>query len=161
MEKHANVRLLVGGFKPDYVQDGDRVVSLPYVHYKDYPAMLKQADVVVCAVDNQDRFNDSKSAVKAIEAWAARRPVGHRLGGAAVIATDSITYNDTVIHERNGLLAEHSVDGYYHALERLIQDYRLREKLQVTGNADMLKKHSIVTGYQQWVSAYTHIIKES
>lgn len=161
LQEYPHTKLLVGGFHPDYIGADDRVELLPFVQYHAYPTMLAEADVVVAAIDPDDGFNQCKSAVKALEAWAAVRTVGKKtVGGAAVIATDSVVYSGTVSHERNGLLVEHSVEGYYQALKRLIEEPLLRVELQRRGHLDLIKRHSIHSGWQAWLSAY-HSIRRS
>ena len=158
LDEFPNTRLLVGGYQPDYIDDSDRIVKLPFVEYMNYPKMLREADIVLCAIDPHDLFNHSKSAVKAMEAWSAQRDLGNGIyGGAAVVATNSVVYNGTVRHEKNGLLVDHNIDSYYDALKRLVKDDLLRRSLQRTGMLDVLKKHSIVTEYRKWLSVYTQV----
>jgi len=160
LEEYANTRLLVGGFHPDYIDKNDQIEFLPYVSYYAYPTMIAEADVVVAAIDPNDRFNDCKSAVKALESWAAKRklPIGPA-GGAAVIATKSKAYSATVKDHRNGLLVEHSVGAYYRAIKELIDNQKLRTSIQRRGWLDVSQKYSIVVGYRKWLSAYTRILR--
>jgi glycosyltransferase involved in cell wall biosynthesis len=159
LAEYPNTRLLVGGFHPDYIGAADRVELLPFMPYHAYPTMLAETDIVIAAIDPNDGFNQCKSAVKALEAWAAVRPVGNRsVGGAAVIATDSVVYSNTVSHESNGLLVEHSVEGYHEALKRLIEEPSLRVSLQRRGYLDVIKRHGIYNGWSAWLSAY-HAIR--
>ena len=157
LDEYPHTRLLVGGYQPDYIGDDERIVRLPFMEYAQYPTMLAEADVVIAAIDPDDPFNHSKSAVKAMEAWAAKRKLTKGYGGAAVIATNSVVYKDTVQHKRNGLLVENTVDGYYIALKELIDNQVMREYLQRTGHNDVVQRHSIQSQYTKWVSAYTQI----
>jgi glycosyltransferase involved in cell wall biosynthesis len=158
LDEFPHTRLLVGGYQPDYIGTDERIVRLPFVEYMEYPTMLAEADVVVAAIDPDDPFNHSKSAVKAMEAWASKRQLSDgKYGGAAVIATQSVVYNGTVFNDRNGLLVENDVESYYTALRTLVTDKSKREYLQRTGMHDVISKHSIHTAYRQWVSAYTRI----
>lgn len=157
--EYPNTRLIVGGYHPNFIDgDSERVVKMPFVEYAQYPGMMAEADIVICAIDPDDPFNYSKSAVKAMEAWASKRQLSNRhYGGAAVVATDSVVYNDTVIDEKNGLIAPHTVDGYYSAIKRLVDDDTLREHLQAKGLQTVIAKHSIAVNYRMWVSAYNRI----
>lgn len=157
LDEYPHTRLLVGGYQPDYIGDDERIVRLPFMEYAQYPTMLAEADVVIAAIDPDDPFNHSKSAVKAMEAWAAKRKLTKGYGGAAVIATNSVVYKDTIQHKRNGLLVENTVDGYYIALKELIDNQVMREYLQRTGHNDVVQRHSIQSQYTKWVSAYTQI----
>lgn len=157
LDEYPNTRLLVGGYQPDYIGDDERIVRLPFVEYAEYPTMLTEADIVIAAIDPDDPFNHSKSAVKAMEAWAAKRKLDKGYGGAAVIATNSVVYNGTVQHGRNGLLVDNTTDGYYAALKELTDNKVMRENLQRTGHSDVIQRHCIQTQYSKWISAYTQI----
>jgi glycosyltransferase involved in cell wall biosynthesis len=155
LEKHPNVRFLVGGHAPDYLEDMGTL--LPPVLYPDYPAMLRQIDILCCAVDPCDKFNDSKSAIKAIEGWSASRQVGKtRYGGCAIIASKAKPYIGTVNNRNNGLLVEHTAGAWTRAIEKLIQDRVLRQKLQVRG-LKSAKTHSIAGRWKAWADAYREI----
>jgi len=157
LEDYPNTRLLVGGYQPDYIGDDSGVIRVPFVEYLQYPTMIAEADVVVAAIDPLDPFNASKSAVKAMEAWASKRKLSNGYGGAAVIATESVVYNGTVIHGRNGLLVKNDVENYYQAMRSLIENKPMREDLQRTGHTDVINKHSIHSQYIKWLQAYTSI----
>jgi glycosyltransferase involved in cell wall biosynthesis len=158
LDEYPHTRLLVGGYQPDYIGTDERVIRLPFVEYLHYPTMLAEADVVICAIDPTDPFNYSKSAVKALEAWASKRKLSNgNYGGAAVIATQSVVYNTTVRDGRNGLLVANNVDAYYTALRSLVDNQSLREHLQRSGLNEVTDKHSIHSRYREWVSAYTRI----
>jgi len=157
--ENQNVRMLVAGYHPDYVEQGFHVDLIGSKPYNQYPTTLAEADIVVCAIDPDDPFNHCKSAVKAMEAWAAKRVIGHTTGGAAVVATDSVVYNPVVRHMRNGLICKHSVDGYYDAIKKLVEDDRLRKQLQRRGLLDIINNHNMATGYTHWVNAYKKVLR--
>lgn len=157
VRRNGDANLLVVGHNPDYITEDDRVFLLPYVDYADYPTMLTEADIVLCAIDPNDRFNDSKSAVKAMEAWAGKRNLNGVYGGAAVVATDSLAYRGVVRDGVNGLLVKHTVADYYTALEQLKNNSYLMRKLQIRGHHDVCTKHNIATGYKLWLDAYKRI----
>jgi glycosyltransferase involved in cell wall biosynthesis len=160
LDEYRDVQLLVAGFNPAYIEDRDRVKRLPFIEYVGYPTRMKEADIVLCAIDPDDVFNHSKSAVKAMEAWAAKRKLDNgEYGGAAVIATDSNVYRGTVTDGYDGLLVKHSVEGYYDAIKRLLDDGLLRQKLQKNGHRTVAKRHSITNNYKLWVSAYTQMLR--
>lgn len=150
-KRHSDVRLLVGGYQPDYLQEATYIPPVPYVQY---PSLMRQADIVLCAVDPDDYFNKSKSAIKAIESWSAERLVGKVPGGAAVIATQGTTYGGVVQNNHNGLLVRHTEDCWESAIEKLLENRRLRQKLQREGYKDARKHHNIADGWRQWYRAY-------
>ena len=159
LKERSDVKLLVGGFHPNYIPNAEQVEFLPWVSYVRYPTLLAEADIVVAAIDPEDKFNHSKSAVKAMEAWAAVRKIGNTIGGAAVVATDSVVYNGVVKHMKNGIIAQHDVDAYYNGIKLLLDDLFLRKEIQRRGYLDGIKNHSIMPGYRKWVSAYTNILR--
>ncbi len=155
--RHSDVRLLVGGYQPDYLQEATFIPPVPYVQY---PSLMRQADIVLCAVDPDDKFNKSKSGIKALESWSAERAVGKVPGGAAVIATRGSTYGGVVQNNHNGLLVEHTVACWESAIEKLLKNRRLRQKLQREGYKDARKHHDIANGWQQWYRAYQMIMED-
>lgn len=159
LAKYSDARLLVGGYHPDYIQESDQVRFLPFVEYRQYPLMLQQADIVIAAIDPDNQFNQSKSAVKAMESWASKRLVGKAYGGAAVIATDSVVYRGTVKNGVNGLLCKHTVEDYTAALTTLIENEALRHRIQIRGHHDVAKHHNIKTGYRKWLSFYNNLLR--
>jgi len=159
LKEKENVRLLVGGFHPLYIPDEGKVEFLPFVDYSKYPTILAEADIILATIDPDDQFNKSKSAVKVMEGWASTRKIGNTVGGAAIIATKSVVYNDTVQDGKNGLLVDHTVDAYYEAITKLIDDENYRRKLQRRGWLDVRQRHNIGANYRQWVSAYTKILR--
>jgi glycosyltransferase involved in cell wall biosynthesis len=154
-----DVRLLVGGFHPLYIPDESKVELLPFVPYSVYPTVLAEADIIVAAIEPDDPFNASKSAVKVMEGWAASREIGKTIGGAAMVATKSVVYNDTIQDGKNGLLVDHTVDAYYEGIKKLLDDEYFRMSLQRRGSLDVVRRHNIGVGYRKWVSAYTKILR--
>lgn len=159
VSENPNVRMLVAGFQPSYIKKAHHIDFIGAKPYGYYPTTLAEADIVVCAIDPDDPFNHCKSAVKAMEAWAAKRAIGNTTGGAAVVATDSIVYNPVVKHRRNGLITQHTVDGYYSAIKELVEDEFLRRQLQRKGLLDVGRYHNISTGYKHWISIYKKILR--
>jgi glycosyltransferase involved in cell wall biosynthesis len=161
LERHPEVNLLIAGMSIDYVPDTEQVTRMAPVPYQKYPGLVAQADIVLCSVDPEDGFNWSKSPIKAIESWSAERPVGSRRGGAAVIATRSRTYVPTVQHNHNGLLVSHDPDDWEQAIELLVTNELLRQKLQVTGYKDARAKHNIAHNWVNWYRAYRSMMEVS
>jgi glycosyltransferase involved in cell wall biosynthesis len=161
LDRYPHVNLLIAGMNIDYVPEREQVVRLASVPYQEYPGLVAQADIVLCSVDPEDGFNWSKSPIKAIEAWSAERAVGSRRGGAAVIATKSATYVPTVLHNHNGLLVSHDPDSWETAIELLITNELLRQKLQVEGYKDARTQHNIAHNWVNWFSAYRSMMEKS
>jgi glycosyltransferase involved in cell wall biosynthesis len=157
LNDYANLRVIFAGHKPEYAANHERVSHLPPRQYAAYPSMLFEADIVCAGIDPDDPFNHAKSAVKALESWAAKRKLEDgSTGGAAIIATDSVVYRDVVEDERNGLLVPHTHEGWNQAIRKLIEDETLRHSLQRRGYSDVAK-YSLSKHYRKWVSAYKRI----
>lgn len=159
LDEYPQSKLIMGGYKPEYVKREEQMGFIPYQAYLKYPTMLAEADIVVAAIDPEDKFNHCKSAVKAMEAWAAAREVGNTIGGAAVVATNSIVYNPVVTNMRNGILVNHTVDDYYNGIKFLLDNTQDREAMQRRGFLDGVKNHSMATGYTKWLSIYKRILR--
>jgi len=130
----------------------DAPVMLGGVPFAIYPVLLRQFDILLCAVSLDDEFNAGKSAVKAIEAMALGVvPICSRFGPYMELAEQGAP---VVIIE------EESRDGWYEAMANTIRmfdderfaELRTRGPEWVKANRDMCK-----TGYKQWEEAYREI----
>lgn len=120
------------------------------VPYAIYPVVLKQFDIVLCAVDKDDPFNAGKSAVKALEAMAVGAvPICSRFGPYI----DLFNAGAPVI-----IIEEDSPDGWYEAMQKLIRYGDRRRWLKYAGpdwvreNRDMSR-----SGYKAWEKFYREI----
>jgi glycosyltransferase involved in cell wall biosynthesis len=157
MEKHSNVVFKVAGNVPDYLYG--KCEFVPPVHYSHYPSVLRQADILCCALDPEDRFNDSKSYIKAIEGWSAAREVGERVGGCAVVASKALPYKGVVHNLYSGLTVEHTHEAWKEAIEMLIEDRQLREKVQVNGYRQA-KAYDIALRWKDWAGVFRKILAD-
>lgn len=159
LDKYENVRLLVAGYNPLYLPEHERIELIDPVPYTHYPIVLAEADIVCAAVEPDDHFNRAKSAVKVLEAWAAKRRLADgNMGGAAVIASKTRAYSNLIEDRTNGLLVEHTAEAWRDAIEELITNERLRQRLQRQGKHE-LRKHNVVNHYQEWVTVYHKILR--
>lgn len=159
LQDYPNVRVLFAGYKPEFAPDHERIGFLPPRPYSGYPAMLFEADIVCAGLDPNDPFNWAKSPCKVLESWAAQRRLEDgKLGGAAVIASDTVVYHDTVTDGDDGLLVEHTPEAWEHALRSLIEDEHLRHSLQRRG-FNTVRQHSIASHYREWLSVYNRILR--
>ena len=156
-EKYPEIRFFVGGFVPDYLEDlprSDLGAKVPFVQY---PGLLRQIDIGLAPLDPDDGFNQSKSGVKALEYMASKRKVTDRLdGGVATIATNCKVYRRVVNSRHNGLLVRNHRDSdeWYDAIAQLIEDRRLRLKIQAEGHKWVLQNRTIDKHWRSWVQAY-------
>jgi glycosyltransferase involved in cell wall biosynthesis len=122
--------------------------------------VIRQFDVVCCALDPNDIFNKSKSAIKALEAMAAKRrlPCG-KFGGAVPVCTDMSVYRRAVNHGHNGLLVDN--DQWYAALKKLVTDRSYTTRLSVQGHNWVRRNRDIAQGWKLWESTYRRMCRES
>lgn len=154
-DKYPDVRFTCTGLHPDYLEDiAEFVEGKPY---PEYPGLMRQIDILCCPLHPDKVFNESKSAVKAMEGWASARKVNHKLGGCAVIAAKSAAYNGTVQHNHNGLLVEHDERSWTDAISQMIEDEFQRLKFQVEGYRDVKKYHDITNNWRHWAKTYESI----
>ena len=153
MAQYPQVDLMVGGFLPDYLERlrtiyPTRFIWNEWTPFRRYPQVAGQAHIVLCPVDPEDRFNWSKSGLKAIEGMAAK---------AAVVATDLNIYRDVITHGRTGLLVAHTPEDWSTALRSLIEDADLRQGLAARGQAYARRYHNIFTNADLWWRAFREI----
>lgn len=153
-----DITIVAAGYTPDYLKELPNLVELKPVPYAHYPGLMRQFDVVCCALDPDDEFNKCKSGIKALEAMSAARVLDNgKIGGAVAVATDMPVYRRVVNNKHNGLLVAN--DEWYGALSRLIDDEQLRTKIAVRGHRWVKKNRNIATGYKLWGAAYREIMR--
>ena len=122
-----------------------------YVDFKKYAKFTNGMAIDIGLAPLQDNlFNRSKSNLRLLEYWA---------NGSAVIASPVRPYKETVIDGKNGLLAKEKLD-WYKAIERLILDEKLREKLKVEGRKTLEKDFSMENNALKLYKIYNKIINE-
>ncbi|NIV37473.1 MAG: hypothetical protein GWN58_51060 [Anaerolineae bacterium] len=155
---HPEVTIVAAGYCPDYLKELPNLLELPPVAYYQYPAIMRQFDIVCCSLDAEDGFNKSKSAIKALEAMAAARALpGGETGGAVPVCTDMKVYRRVVNNRHNGLLTGN--DQWYDTLMSLIEDRALRRKLSVQGHQWVQKHRDVATGCRLWGRAYRTMLE--
>jgi len=168
MEEHQNVALVLQGFVPDYLQPmavrySDRVYAdEKFKDYTAYPGTIRQSDIALCPVDTQDEFNRYKSAIKAVEAMAAGRPLANgRQGGSVPIVSDTRYYRRVVGsgNKRGVVVKEHEPGQWYEAINLLITDKDRRERYARKGRSWVWKNRSIETKWRLWWNAYQEIYR--
>lgn len=161
LQEASDVRLALVGFHPDYLQGFPRTDYLPVLPYPQYAQIIKSCDIVLAPVDPRDRFNDYKSAIKAVEGMGARRSINGRPAGAAVIATRNTVYSTAIRHEKNGLLVDHTPEDWYDALDRLITYGDFRRGLQYRAYRSVWPGHYDASkGWTKWALAYNKILSK-
>jgi len=166
MAEYGNVALLLQGFIPDYL--GELPIKYPqrvyadkdFRDYKEYPGVVRQADIVLCPVDPEDRFNWAKSSIKAVEGMACGRELSTgKVGGSAIIASPLDYYKKVMGHGKRGIIAEHTPEGWYEAIKALVTKQEQRERYQVLGRRWVWKNRAIERQWHLWWNAYDEIYR--
>ncbi|HUW09594.1 MAG TPA: hypothetical protein VM537_07665 [Anaerolineae bacterium] len=135
----------------EHIPEGVRLLHMEAVPFSEYPSRLAQFDIVLCAVDSGDGFNDGKSDLKALECMALGIvPVCSQFGPYVDLAAAGAP----VV-----IIAEESRDGWYEAMRDVIQLADWRRWLSGRGpewvreNRDM-----VVSGWKQWATFCGRIV---
>jgi glycosyltransferase involved in cell wall biosynthesis len=153
-EEH-EITVTVGGYFPDYLEGiAEKISGVPYRYY---PMLMRQFDIVLCALDPEDMFNKSKSAVKALEAMASARDINGKVGGAIPVCTDMPVYRRCVRHGVNGMLV--SDDDWYTPIKDLITDERKRKRLAIQGHRWVTKNRDVKKGHVRWSRVYRDLMR--
>jgi glycosyltransferase involved in cell wall biosynthesis len=148
-----DVTLLLHGECPRYLgfaAEKAQMLKLGGVPFSIYPILLKQFDIVLCAVDSRDVFNSGKSAIKALECMAL---------GVVPICSNFRPYLELAAQGAPVVIvADDSRDGWYEAMRDLITDDVKRTSLSAYG-PEWVRAHRdmTVSGYKRWESFYREI----
>lgn len=153
-EEYEHVNIIAAGFQPDYLEG----IYLKPVPYAEYPGMVRELDIICCALDPGDEFNMSKSAIKALEAMSAARSVNGGIGGAVAVCTDMPVYRRVVDHMHNGLLVDNG--DWYEALSMLVENEQTRNRIACCGHRWVRDNRDIRHGYRMWERAYLDLLEE-
>lgn len=158
------VRFVLTGFHPDYFRELPNTDYVEVAPYEQYAEIVRLSDIVLAPVHPDDAFNYSKSPLKALEGMGATRRVNygdhHVPAGAAVIATDVVTYNTAIKHGKTGLLVQHTADSWYNAIDTLLRNDQLRQQLQISCHQWVWKHHDISKTWMDWQAAYRQILSK-
>lgn len=115
-----------------------------------YPAVLKQFDIVLCAVDVHDEFNVGKSGMKALECMALGVvPICSRFGPYLELEAEGAPV---------AVIREDSQDGWYEAMRYVISDTEWRQELSAAGPGWVAENRDMCyNGYRQWAEFYRSI----
>lgn len=147
---YPQVTIACGGYRPPYLEDVVDVMYAP-LPFEQYPAMLRQVDVRLCPLDSEDKFNLSKSPIAALEAMAATRPLGDKVGGAVALCSHHPVFKGvptTLVQD----------GGWYDAIAALIEDTRRRHEIAISGHKWVRKHRDVRQGAKLWARAYHEIV---
>ena len=150
------VTVACGGYCPPYMDAIDDVLHFENVPFSLYPRLVRQFDIRLCPLEpiEDDPFNISKSPISALEAMAAARPVGHKVGGAVAVVSDHPVFRGTV-NAGNGVLVK--AGEWYDVLDELIGDRPTRDKLSVKGHKWVCKNRDVAQTAPLWARAYKEV----
>ena len=143
--------MVTAGYRPPYFDIFEGMEFLEQVQFELYPAILRQMTIRLCPLDTNDQFNASKSAISALEAMAAARPVGNKIGGAIPICSDSKQFRRVIQNRHNGLVVKNN--DWFSAIAEIIEDPVLRQKLAVRGHK-WVKKNRDIADASEFEKAY-------
>ncbi len=142
--KHGNLIEIevIGAFQRRPASFGQRVGLPKRTEYPQFVTWLLQRaqwDIgLVPLVD--DSFNRSKSNLKFLETAALE---------TAMVCSAAPSYRDVAVHGDNCLIAEENPDAWVRAIDELIADQSLRERLARKARADVAAHHTLsVTEHQ-------------
>ena len=154
LKKHDNVKFIFFGDMRFYglFKDipEDRIEWHSWLAFKAYPYKLAclNLDIGLCPiVDNI--FNRNKSAIKYFEYSAMK---------LATIASNMPPYSPVIQDKRDGLLV--GPDGWVEAMEMLIRDKELRNKLTKNAYDNVFENHNADTKAHLWTDAYNTLLKQ-
>lgn len=166
---HPQVKVFCSGYVPEGVPNlvtlrdlgfqPDRDTNNFFLPLEAYGFILRNIDILLAPVDPADRFNWSKSNIKAIEGQCSARPVGESIGGCSVIASGDLpNYRDAIQHGVTGLLVDHhNPKAWFEAIDKNISDVEWRHKTQIAGHESCLRQWNIHTRIGERVAAYSDI----
>jgi glycosyltransferase involved in cell wall biosynthesis len=142
--EYPSMSFVIGGFMPDYLSDLPNLHVLETVSYESYPNMVHQIDIGLAPLDMMDRFNLSKSGIKAMEYWAE---------GASVVASAGSVYG-RVVGEDRGFLAT-TTDEWYTAIKTYLDNPGLREQHAQAGRQWVERKRNMAKNAILWWEVYS------
>lgn len=150
-ERYPQVQFVVQGYQSAALCQAvppDRIFVLRGVSTAEYPAMLRNIDIACCAVSD-DPWNLNKSGVKFMEA---------SLAGSACVVSKAL-YGDYVTTGRTGFVAQSPVE-WAEAIGMLIEDERLRRRMQRAAREEVIADHSLESKWPELVLTWSKILDE-
>lgn len=151
MNNQAGVHFVMVGDGPLLAQTRRSANDLPHVHFlpwqRQLGGILGAADVVVMCSDNEG------VPLLLIEAGLARKPVvTTRVGSVSDVVEDGVT----------GLLVEREDrDELHHAVERLVRDPALRERMGLAGHRQAVEKFTTDVANSAHAEMYRRLVTDA
>jgi glycosyltransferase involved in cell wall biosynthesis len=135
LRAHPDVELWLGGhlpFTPGLNALGARVRRIPFRPWLELPRLLRDLDVNLSPLVPGSRFNESKSAIKWLEA---------ALVGTPTVASPTEPLRDAIDDGVNGLLAT-TTDEWAESVTQLLDDELMRNRIGQRARRDALLRWS-------------------
>jgi glycosyltransferase involved in cell wall biosynthesis len=152
LRRHPGWDLHIGGtdYRPTFAAPADRMFYGKWVQVNEDPEGFYSSidfDIGLCPVQ-PTVFNDSKSAIKAIE-YGAR--------GIPAICSDVPAYRPVIEHGINGFLVKRDHEWLKYASE-LAADDGLRDRMGEAAR-EMARRHLIEDRWRDWEAAYRGLFR--
>lgn len=152
LEKYKNVYIKLAGRidAPDELKSyKDRLLFTPYVDWRKLPFELRKCHIVLAPLVDTV-FNRAKSEIKWTEA---------ALVGVPVVASDMGSFREVINDQETGVLADNNADTWYHAINSLISDRSLYNKIAKKSRQQVLSNHrttgSNATALKEFIDSVT------
>ena len=151
LERHPELTVTVAGVDQTALAGHPRVRMLPFNgNYHLYPARLAALAISFAVVPLRDHpFNDAISPVKFLEFAAL---------GIPGIFQDMAPYR-IVEDERTGLKAARDAAGWSRAIDRLVEDDALRQRLAENANRVAREEHLLSGHAHRWLDAWRSVLR--
>ena len=146
--EYPQAQFVLGGLHPDYLMDLPNLHCLQPCEYINYPDMIAQFDIGLAPLDPDDNFNKSKSAIKALEYWAA---------GNCVVASKCSVY-DAVMDPQRGFSASNP-DEWYQAIKAYLDDFDMAQEKAKNGIEWTWRNRNMDTRFPFWYNVYEEVFR--
>ncbi|MBR6459056.1 MAG: glycosyltransferase [Actinomycetaceae bacterium] len=122
LNQYPNVELRLGGMvEPTEKLEAyaQRIERIPFVVWHELPRHLRNIDICLAPLTRDSIFNESKSAIKWLEAALVQTPT---------VASPTEPFRDAIDDGRTGILAQ-SEDEWVEAIAKLLDDSHLRASM--------------------------------
>ena len=142
------------GYFPSALKGVQGIFHAPSIeHYSRYARFVKESAFDIALAPLEDNtYSQGKSNIKFLE---------YSMCSSAGIYSRVGAYADTVSHEQNGILTGNSSQEWIDAMDRLIKDRGLRNRLAAAAYAHVSREYSLQARYSEWVQGYRSIMASS
>jgi len=155
-EKYPHIQVVTAGYPAPFMRQVPGTLHINSVPFERYPSLLAQVDIRLLPLDLDDKFNESKSGIGAMEIMAAARTIKGKAGGGIPIATDCPQYRAVIEDGVTGLLVENTTEAWVEALDKLLGNFGYRRRM-AHACAHHAETFDVARGLGERLSAYQEI----